>query len=289
APSLTIAKNGTDVTYTVTYSGADLVTLAAGNVSLNTTGGATATVAVTGAGTVTRTVTLSNITGDGTIGISIAAGTASDTAGNTALGAGPSGTFTADNTAPTITGISAPSLTIAKNGTDVTYTVTYSGADTVTLAAGNVSLNTTGGATATVAVTGAGTVTRTVTLSNITGDGTIGISIAAGTASDTAGNTALGAGPSGTFTADNTAPTVTITAPAAGTWDGTQSLTFTPDDGTTDARISTGVWEAKASGVIINTLNGWGPPASGVNYTVEVRSTDPAGNIGSASRTYTMP
>lgn len=198
--------------------------------------------------------------------------------------------FTIDNTAPTIT-ISGPSAAIAKNGTNVTYTITYSDTNfnASSLAVGDITLNTTGVANGNVSVDVGTGATRTVTISNITFDGTIGISIAAGTASDTAGNTALGAGPSAVFTADNTAPTVTITAPAAGTWDGTQSLTFTPDDGTTDARISTGVWEAKASGVIINTLNGWGPPASGANYTVDVRSTDPAGNIGSASRTYTMP
>jgi large repetitive protein len=56
---------------------------------------------VSGSGT-TRTVTITNTTGDGTIGISIAAGTASDMAGNTAGAAGPSATFIVDNTPPSI-------------------------------------------------------------------------------------------------------------------------------------------------------------------------------------------
>ena len=50
------------------------------------------------------------------------------------------------------------------------------------------------------------------TISGITGDGSLGISLAAGTASDLAGNTALAAGPSTTFTVDNTPPAVAITS-----------------------------------------------------------------------------
>jgi hypothetical protein len=207
APSASLTRTG-PITYTITYGGADAVTLVAGNVTLNTTGDATGTVAVTGTGDVTRTVTISSITGNGTLGISIASGTASDTAGNTAPAAGPSTTFTVDNTAPTVN-ISAPSASLTRSG-PITYTVTYGGADAVTLVAGDVTLNATGGATGTVTVTGTGNVTRTVTISSITGNGTLGISIASGTASDTAGNTAPAAGPSATFTVDNTGPSATV-------------------------------------------------------------------------------
>ncbi|HIJ87658.1 MAG TPA: hypothetical protein HPP97_08230 [Desulfuromonadales bacterium] len=112
----------------------------------------------------------------------------------------------ADSTPPTIS-IGAPSATLTKSG-PITYTVTYADANfsAATVASGNISLNTTGSATASIAVTGSGT-TRTVTLSSITGDGTLGISIAAGTASDLTGNLAPAAGPSATFTVDNTPPT----------------------------------------------------------------------------------
>src|SRR6185503_18232654 len=71
-------------------------------------------------------------------------------------------------------------------------------------------------ATGTVGVSGSGS-TRTVTISGITGNGTLGISIAAGTASDTAGNLAPAAGPSGIFTVDNTAPAVSINRHNPGT------------------------------------------------------------------------
>jgi len=107
-------------------------------------------------------------------------------------------TFKYDNTAPTLS-IGSPSAPLTNDG-PITYTITYSGADAVTLANGDVTLNKTGTANGTVAVSGTGTTTLTVTISSITGDGTLGISIAEGTASDTAGNSAAAAGPSTTFT-----------------------------------------------------------------------------------------
>jgi hypothetical protein len=297
APSATLARNGTSVTYTVDYTGADAVTLGTSDVTLNSTGSASGTVNVTGSGTLTRTVIISSLTGDGTLGISITAGTASDLVGNTAAAAEASATFTVDNTAPSLTGfsattpsaslnipipaftatdsvgvvaylvttsttqpsagapgwtgtapsaytvasdgtytlypwakdaagnvsalygspvgvvvdmvpptvtISAPTLSVANSSVSVTYTLTYTGADTIACAAGHVALNNTGTANGSVAVSGTGTTSRTVTISNITGfDGTLGITIAANTASDAAGNMAAGAGPSATFAVDN--------------------------------------------------------------------------------------
>ena len=179
-----------------------------GDITLNKgCGSANALVAVNGTGN-TRTVTLSNITGDGFLGISIAAGTATtDTAGNTAPAAGPSATFAVDNTAPTVT-IGAPSASITIGG-PVSYPVTYvdTNFNNSTLSVGDVTLNPTGTANAMIGVTGSGT-NWLVTLSSITGDGSLGISIAAATATDTAGNPATAAGPSATFVVDNTAPTV---------------------------------------------------------------------------------
>ena len=140
------------------------------------------------------TIIISGLSGSGTLGISIPAGTATDKAGNSAPAAGPSATFTVDNTAPTIS-IGPPSATATNTG-PVTYTVTYADANfnASTLAAGNITLNKTGTANASVAVSGSGTA-WTVTLSSITGNGTLGFSIAAGTASNLAGNPAPANGP----------------------------------------------------------------------------------------------
>jgi cyclophilin family peptidyl-prolyl cis-trans isomerase len=216
APSASNAAGG-PITYTVTYADANFnsSTLAASNVTLNTTGTATGTVSVSTVDSTTRLVTISGITGEGTLGISLAADTASDLAGNLAPAAGPSTTFLVDNTKPTVT-IGAPSASITTGGS-ITYTVTY--ADTnfnsSTLAASNITLNKTGTANGTVTVSTVDSTTRLVTISGITGDGTLGISLAAGTASDLAGNLALAAGPSTTFIVDSTGPTVSLSQPSA--------------------------------------------------------------------------
>jgi hypothetical protein len=123
--------------------------------------------------------------------ISIDAGTATNWKGDAAPAAGPSAEFVVDNAAPSVT-ISAPSPTVTMTG-PVYYTVTYTGVDTVTLSESDVTLVTTGTATGSVSVVSGKADTtrvRTVILDNITGQGTIGISIDAGTAHDTAGNQA---------------------------------------------------------------------------------------------------
>ncbi len=122
----------------------------------------------------------------------------------------PALNLTLDTAPPTIS-IGVPSATLANNSSIITYTITYTGADAVTLANGNVTINQTGGAGADHDVTGAGTATRTVTLDNFTLNGTVGISIAAGTATDAAGNPSPAAGPSSTITVDNMAPTAAPT------------------------------------------------------------------------------
>jgi hypothetical protein len=125
----------------------------------------------------------------------------------TANSLGGSKAIAIDTTPPTI-GIGAASASLTKGG-PITYVVTYSGESSISLASGNVSLNATGNATASGKAISAGVDGdhKVVTLSGITGDGTLGISIAAGTASDPVGNTAAAAGPSGTFSVDNSGPT----------------------------------------------------------------------------------
>ncbi|PYT46567.1 MAG: hypothetical protein DMG44_20350, partial [Acidobacteria bacterium] len=202
-------------------------------------------------------------------------------------------TFTVDNTPPTVT-ISAPSVALTKSG-PVTYTVTY--ADTFfnssTLASGNITLNTTGTASATtIGITGTGT-TRTVTLSGISGDGTIGISIAAGTASDTAGNLAPAAGPSATFTVDNSAPAAPSTPIlAAGSDSGITGDNITNDTSPT----FTGTAEAGSTVTIfVDGVSKGSGTATGGNYSITTTAltaatrsitataTDAVGNVSPSS------
>jgi hypothetical protein len=213
-PTVTLgfpSRSGTNsgpVSYTVTYSdsgsGLGPVTLSTTDITLNKTGTADATVAVTPGPT--STVTLTSVTGDGTLGISLAAGTATDGAGNSAPAAGPSTTFTVDNTGPPVA-IGAPSAA-STTGASVSYTVTYTGANSVVLTPALVTLNSLGSATGTVSVTGSGVSTRTVTISDITGIGELSISLLADTAFDAIGSGSPAAGPSAMFHVVNDAPVV---------------------------------------------------------------------------------
>ena len=214
SPSVTVTGTG-PVLYTVTYSNAASITLSAADVTLNSTGSAAGTVSASGSGTSTRTVTVSSITGDGSLSISILAGTAINGDGAGAPAAGPSTPFIVDST-PITVDISTPSVPITRSG-PVDYTVTYDNVETVTLKPADVILNCGGSAAGDVTVTGAkadGTFVRTVTVHNITGDGSIGISLPENTATDAAGLTAPAAGPSAVFVVDNTPPQISIGHPS---------------------------------------------------------------------------
>src|SRR5262249_25034480 len=155
-------------------------TLTAQQVQLNKTGTANGAVTVSGTGN-TRTVTISSTTGDGTLSISSPPGTAVDTAGNLASSSAVSDLGIIANTRPATT-ISAPSLRLTST-TPVTYTVRYFDEHFAgsSLDQGKIVLNRTGSADGTVSVSGSAKL-YTVTISNITGNGTLGISILTGTA-----------------------------------------------------------------------------------------------------------
>ncbi len=280
SPSSTFAAGG-PVSFTVTYSDAHFssATLNAGDITVNSTGTASPSiVTVTGSGT-TRTVTLSGITGDGTLGISVASGTAADTAGNTADSAGPSSFFAVDNTSPTVS-ISAPSAGVTAGG-PVSFTVTYSDANfsSATLNAGDITVNSIGATSPSiVTVTGSGT-TRTVTLSGITGDGMLGISVASGTAYDMAGNVADPAGPSSFFVVDNTAPAVLISAPSVSSTSGsdvTYTVTYS-DDRFNEATLNAGDVTLNSTGTATGTV---GISGTGTTRTVAISGISGSGTLG---------
>ena len=307
APSTSLVGNRGSVTYTASFARAATVTFSDSTpVVLDSTGDATCGVAVAGSGTVERTVTLSNCTGDGTIAINVAPGTAVNARGSDA-GVGPSNPFVVDNTAPTdatatgwlqtspsgatsvtahwtvspdpdlaeqaiqlytgttcsvlrglpldlnsssantynftvpdattvtykvssadaagnvhdsacsapmtihtagrpTLGISAPSSARVNVSGTVAYALVYANADAIALSSSEIGPIVTGAVTCTVSVTGTGSTTRIVQLSNCSGNGTIAIAVAAGTSTNLSGGDA-GAGPSTAVTVDNAAPT----------------------------------------------------------------------------------
>jgi LPXTG-site transpeptidase (sortase) family protein len=117
--------------------------------------------------------------------------------------------FTIRKSGPTVA-LGVPSVTVISAGS-VDFGISITGADTIDLQNTDVTLHKTGTADATtVTVTNGNTTNPTVTISGITGDGTIGISISAGIAIDTLGNPNLEAGPSATFVVDNIPPQIAV-------------------------------------------------------------------------------
>lgn len=102
----TLIAPSAPVVFTVIYSATNFASssLAPQNITLNKTGTATGNITVSGTGNM-RLVTVTNISGVGTLGITVASGTAVDTAGNTFPAAGPSPTFAVNSTWVQITQI----------------------------------------------------------------------------------------------------------------------------------------------------------------------------------------
>src|SRR5262249_36167827 len=152
--SQSAAKSGGAMTITATFSepmaASPLPKLA---ISAVTGGTALAATNMTMGDSTHYTYVYAGQAGNGTAPLTRSAGTGR--AGNVVTAAPTSGaTFTVDNTLPTVS-IGAPSATSTTAG-PVTYTVTYADANfnASTLGVGNITLNTTGTATASIGVTG---------------------------------------------------------------------------------------------------------------------------------------
>ncbi|RYD81240.1 MAG: choice-of-anchor D domain-containing protein, partial [Verrucomicrobiaceae bacterium] len=201
--------------------------------------------------------------------------------------------FAIDSTAPTLV-ISAPSASsvLVSSGT-ATFTVSYSGASTVNLQSSDLTLNATGGSSCTLTVTNGTTSSATVTLSScLVAGGTIGFSIAAGTASDSVGNTSLGAGPS---------TTVNIISPALAWSPLTYDFGYVPSGGNSADKTftltnsgsasATGCGAATLSGTNANQFSivtdtcGSSDLAQSTNCTVQVRAV--ATSVGLKTATLT--
>lgn len=208
--------NASPINFTVAFN-EDVNGFSASDVTLSGTAGAT-TAVVTG-GPAIYNVAVSGMTGEGTVIATINGGVVTDDAGNgNVASTSTDNTVTYDTTGPIVTiGTPVPAATVTG---PVDFAVTIAGATTVNLTPADVTLNTTGSAAATtVTITNGNTANPTVTVSGVTGSGTIGISIAAGIATDAGGNISLAAGPSAPFLVDNAGPVVLFdanTVPADG-------------------------------------------------------------------------
>lgn len=259
APSTAIARSGATVTYIVSYNGADRITLANNDVTLTRTGTASGSLAVGGSGTASRTVSISSITGDGTLGIAIAPGTA--TAGNGAITAQPSAasaTFAVDTTGPALTVATLADGTITSN-TTLTITGTASDAGTIQ------SLTVNGRA---IIPDPAGAFGTTLLLAS----GANSITV---TATDTAGNQTTD---SRTIILDVSAPAITFNdpTPADGSLTGQQTITITgtiSEPGTVAVRVGTGAFQAATMGDNSTAFTCQATLTPGRN-TLDIRATD---------------
>jgi len=102
------------VSYVITYTGAEAITLSPDDIMLNATGTATGTVSVSGEGLMERTITISDISGEGTLSITVVSGTAVDAAGDPSAGFGPTPAITVDPGAQV--GLAAPTGVRATDG-----------------------------------------------------------------------------------------------------------------------------------------------------------------------------
>jgi len=184
APSSSVTITG-PVTFSITYSNAETVNLTAADVTLNKTGSADGTISVTNGTTSNPTITVNGITGDGTIGITISAGTSSNILGQPEdAGAGPSTTFLVDNTPPSSYSVSIdqPSINLsnqssvsftftgAEVGTTYNYTISSSGVGTNVV--GNGIITSTDQQITNIDLSGLtdGTITLSVTLTDVVGN-----------------------------------------------------------------------------------------------------------------------
>jgi hypothetical protein len=161
----------------------------AADVTVSGTAGGTKTVTITG-GPSTYTVAVSGITSDGTVAATIAAGGATDAAGNAnTASTSTDNTVTfaaADTTAPAVTIDQAAGQSDPSSASPIIFTAVFSEA-VHGFTDADVAISGTAGGAKTVTISG-GPSSYTVSVSGMTSGGTVVATIAVGAATDAAGN-----------------------------------------------------------------------------------------------------
>jgi VCBS repeat-containing protein len=239
ATSISLAPNSLDnatsETFTVTFS-ESVTGVAASDFTVSESGTAAFTsVTVTPVSGSIYTVTVGGVTGDGTLGLDLNTGSGiQDLAGN-AISGGFTGSsaYTLDHSAPSVASINLAGAT-PNNASGEAFTVTFSesvtgvDASDFTVVESGTAANT--GITVTP-VNGSNGSVYTVTVTGVTGDGTLGLNLnSSGTGIvDLAGNAISGGSASQTtYTVDHTEPVVaSVGVPANGTYAAGQNLDLT--------------------------------------------------------------
>ena len=282
APTVTINQavgqadptNASPINFTAAFS-EPVAGFTTGDVALSGTAGAT-TGTVSG-GPATYNVAVTGMTISGTVIANIAAAVATDIAGNANTAATfADHTVTWDNVAPTVTINQAVGQVDPTNTSPITFTVVFS-EPVVGFVTGDVTVGGTSGGAKTGTVSG-GPTTYAVTVTGMTTPGTVIASLAAGVATDAAGNGNIAStSADNTVSWDATPPTVTIDQ-AVGQADPTNAspILFTVVFGEPVVGFATGdvTFGGTAGGAKVGTVSG-GP----TTYTVSVTGMTTSGTV----------
>ena len=283
APTVTINQaagqvdptGASPITFTVVFSEA-VAGFTAADVTLGGTVGGTLAAAVSGAGP-TYTVSVTGMSGGGTVTASVVASAATDPAGNaSAASTSTDNTVTFDGVAPTVTINQAVGQVDPDNTSPIIFTVVFS--ETVTgFASNDVTITGTAGGTKAVAISGTGP-TYTATVTGMTTSGTVIATIAPNRVLDLLGNNNLAStSTDNTVTWDVTVPTVTVNQ-AVGQVDpdNTSPIIFTvvfseTVTGFTNTDVAIG---GTAGGTKLVAISGTGP-----TYTATVTGMTTSGTV----------
>lgn len=280
SPSATQTNTG-PITYGITYTNIDEVNLSTASLELNTTGTATGELSVADGTTSTPVVSVSNITGDGTIAITVIGG-ASRNGAKTDSGAGPSETFSIDNTSPTV---SIVDFVTNPFNADFTVTITFSedvtGFTVSDLSFSNATLSNFSATSASV---------YTVSVSPIA-DGEVVGNLAADSAQDAAGNGNTAA-PGFAMIFDTTAP-VPVVSSSNTSVNGPFSATFTFQEAVSGFTVddiavtngSVGNFNAVSSTTYSATITPDSEGTISINVGADA-ATDVAGNASTSAVQY---
>ena len=209
------AKAGS-VSFAVTFS--ETVTGVATSDFALALSGATGTISSLSGSGMSYTVTVTGVSGNGTLGLNLVDNDSIvDPFGNPLGGTGAGNgnftgqTYTIDTTPPTVLSVNRVGASPTK-ATSVQFAVTFS--ETVSgVAASDFALAATGTAAGTISTVSGSGASYTVAVSGVSGNGALGLNLANdGAIADLAGNALSGTFTGQTYTIDTTAPTATITA-----------------------------------------------------------------------------
>jgi len=207
-----------------------------------------------------------------------------DLAGNTASYVASAAAVTVDATNPGVASGVSPGSNVYT--TTDTYTISFTAGSDTNPAASNIKLCTSNDCS--TGCMGATSGNSGTAISGLV-EGTAYYSCVQSV--DLAGNVSAWTPSTHTVTRDSTAPALSITAPSGGAGvAGSSTISFTGGEGSTQVSIDGGTtWTTVSTGFALSSLPDWTTATSnGANFTLRLRETDAAGNVGTAGPvTYT--